>query len=47
LEGYVKETSRFPSGYINKTQCDLDTIKKDIKTFLSNPEVIELLKMIE
>ena len=47
LEGYVKETRRFPTGYINKTQCDLETIKKDIKTFLSNPEVIELLKMIE
>jgi hypothetical protein len=47
LEGYVKETIRFPTGYINKTQCNLETIKKDIKTFLSNPDVIGLLKIIK
>ena len=47
LDVYHKEFKTIPKQFLNKNYCDSNTVKKDIKKFLSHPEIKELLKIFD
>jgi hypothetical protein len=47
LEPYVRETDEIPNHFFNNSFCNSGIVKKDIETFLSHPDVKELLKIFE